>query len=770
LNAAGTGLVNGGIVGLNTWTQVNQRLYHTGDPLASLYNHDPQVTDPTIFDFYHHSLTGPIKYEWSRWSAYNASIEQTFLHDTAGIEIAWDKETLDYGYTSPLDYRINLDVNEVLPNGNPNPNFLRPMTAGGGFKRIYSEDRKAYRVTGFYQLDFRDKGPKWLGYIFGHHTFQANFMSQEHYHEKLGGTVANNNLDYRIAEGQTLPGDLSSTARMLAVVHYLGDSFQGTSAPTDAPFQGITAFQDPGGHYDMTVLYNPRPATTAAADYAPWKVQTFGLLTNGREDLNNAVRGAAGYADRTRQKVESSSGAVQSFWLDGIVVSTLGWRHDHVWNYDAGIPPKTALGGADLDPSVFFPKLARSIADDSSSWGIVVHTPDFVRKHLPFGADLSLFYNSASNFRISSQRYSIKNVALGSETGDTKEYGVRLSMLDGKFDFKVAHYETIADKASVGNLAGAIGQIALFVPTVVDRNYLGDNADNPEGIAQFENWLNGPFGAIYKDTFSAQFVENTDPTLPKATYGSFADATDDRGQVTAVSGLKSTGWEYELTFNPTHNWRIAANAASAEAVRSNIAPDLYDFIFNPNGGLLSLVQNSDGTTSAAGALRGQASGSTTLQTFVFTNILNNGIITTFAQEGTRSDELRKWNYRLVTNYTFDEGQFGGKLKGFGVGGAMRWSDKPLIGYGGTLISIGGGQIAASDVNQPIFGKQETSFDLWFSYKRKLTKRIDWKAQLNIRNVGIGNELLPVQANPDGTVQVWRIRDPQRITLTNTFTF
>jgi hypothetical protein len=369
---------------------------------------------------------------------------------------------------------------------------------------------------------------------------------------------------------------------------------------------------------------------------------------------------------------------------------------------------------------------------------------------------------------VASQRYGISGEALPSETGDTKEYGVRLSVLDGKFDFKVAHYETLADKASVGNLAGAIGQLADMVPNVIDRNFAGDNSSNPAGIQQFESWLSGPFGATFSKAFHLQLAGNT--TLPKTTFGSFSDATDDRGQITAVSGLKSTGTEFELTFNPTRNWRIAANAASAEAVRTNIAPDLYDFIFNPKGGLVSLVQNPDGTTSAAGALIGSPTGSNSLQSYVVLNILNNGIITTFAQEGTKSDELAKWRYNIVTNYTFDENQFGGRLKGFGIGGAMRWSDKPLIGYGGTLLKIGGGSIAASDVHQQIYGKQETSFDLWFSYSRRLTKRIDWKAQLNIRNVGVGNELLPVQANPDGQVMVWRIRDPQRITLTNTFSF
>jgi hypothetical protein len=193
-------------------------------------------------------------------------------------------------------------------------------------------------------------------------------------------------------------------------------------------------------------------------------------------------------------------------------------------------------------------------------------------------------------------------------------------------------------------------------------------------------------------------------------------------------------------------------------------------MFDPNGGLLSLVQGPDGKPTAAGQLAGTPSGSNTLLAYVVSNILNTGIITTFAQEGTKTDELRKWSYRLITNYTFDDRYLDGKLKGFGVGGAVRWSDRPIIGYGGTLLTLGGGSIPGADVTHPIFGREEQTFDLWFSYQRKLTRRIDWKAQLNIRNVGIGNELLPVQSNPDGRVTAWRVRDPQRITLTNTFSF
>jgi hypothetical protein len=43
-------------------------------------------------------------------------------------------------------------------------------------------------------------------------------------------------------------------------------------------------------------------------------------------------------------------------------------------------------------------------------------------------------------------------------------------------------------------------------------------------------------------------------------------------------------------------------------------------------------------------------------------------------------------------------------------------------------------------------------------------------QLNVRNLGVGNELIPVSAQPDGTPNSWRIRESQAWSLRNTFTF
>jgi outer membrane receptor protein involved in Fe transport len=766
LNAAGTALQAGGMVGLNTWATINQNFYQAGNPLAVLYNKNPMVTNPAIFDFYHQMIDGPTKYEWGWWDNHNITLEQTFFNKKAGIEVSFDQQELDNGFISPFgDYALNLDINERLPNGAPNPNFLRPVNLSGGFKRVYSQDREAFRATGFYSFDLRrTPGPKWLGKFLGRHLLNGNYSRQDSLYQQFGGTLWSNDLDWRAYESQVGPGTASSTARIAAIIHYLGNSISGASGPNDLRAQGLTQGQNPSGVPTMRLLTHQRPTSNAVANLRPWTPQTFSLLSNGRYDVKATQRNAQRYSDRTELQVRSTSLALQSHWLENAIVTTAGWRRDRVWSFDAGIPAMNALGVADVRWDVFYPKLTRAIDEESTNWGIVGHLPGFVRRRLPFDTQASAFYNSATNFRVAPQRYTITGDALPSETGETKEYGVRISTFGGKIDLKVARYQTIADKATAGNLAGAIGQLASMVGTVIDRNYDGSNINNPNGIAAFQTWLNSSFGQTYRNAFSANLIPNNDPGKPAATYGAYADATGDRGQITAVSGLESTGLEIELTANPTRNWRVSASATSATAIRTNIAPELYDFVFNPNGGLVSLIQGP------AGSLIGTATGSTSLATYVNGNVINNGLITTFAQEGTRSDELRKWHFRAVTNYNFDNEMFGGRLKGFSVGGAVRWSDRPLLGYAGKTIVSGGATLAVSDITKAYLGPREYIYDMNVGYRRKIWRNIDWSIRLFVKNLGVGNELRPLGVNPDGTVMTWLIKEPQKWTLSNSFTF
>ncbi len=770
-NAAGTALMAGGMLGLNSTALVERNVYQAGNPLAALYTREPMISDPAVFDFYHQMMGGPTKYEWAWWNTQNVSIEQTFLDRDLGLELAFDKQELDNGFTSPMRYNMNLDVNEVLPNGAPNPNFLRPVSLGSGFKRVYSQDREAYRATGYYRFDFRKvPGPGWLAKFLGRHMLNGSYARQEEFFQRYGGSLWSNDLDWRAYESQVGPGTASSTARIVPTVHYMGPSLLNTTSPSQARIQGLTASQDPSGVPTMTLLTHQRPPNNNLANERPWTVQSFGLISNGKYDVRNTIRNANGYSNRTELNVRSLSFALQSHWLENTIVTTAGWRKDEVESLDAGLPTQGPLGTAVTDWDVWYPKLTRAIEDESTNWGIVGHLPGFVARRLPFGTSASAFYNGATNFRVAPQRFTITGEALPSETGETKEYGVRLSTFDGKLELKVARYTTIADKASVGNLAGAIGQLASMVNNVIDRNFAGDNIGNSAGIAAFESWIDSPSGRVFQTAFSTSFVPNDDPAKPRAQYGSYADSGSDRGQVTAVSALESTGVEIEMVFNPTRNWRISASAASAEAVRTNIAPELFSFLFNPNDGLMTLVQGADGTPTDAGRLIGGPAGSTSLLTYLSGNVINNGLITTFAQEGTKTDELRKWSFRAVTNYQFGSEIFDGRLKGFNVGGAIRWADKQLLGYGGTTIVSGGQTLVVSDVTNPYFGPRETIVDLSVGYRRKLTNRIHWSVQLFVKNVGVGEELRPLGVWPDGRVVNWTIKEPQKWTLSNTFTF
>ena len=76
-----------------------------------------------------------------------------------------------------------------------------------------------------------------------------------------------------------------------------------------------------------------------------------------------------------------------------------------------------------------------------------------------------------------------------------------------------------------------------------------------------------------------------------------------------------------------------------------------------------------------------------------------------------------------------------------------------------------------DVTRPHFDDGLFAGDLWFSYGRKIHKeKLDWKIQLNIRNLIGEDSDIAVKTNPDGQVAVVRIPNPLTVYLTNTFRF
>jgi hypothetical protein len=224
--------------------------------------------------------------------------------------------------------------------------------------------------------------------------------------------------------------------------------------------------------------------------------------------------------------------------------------------------------------------------------------------------------------------------------------------------------------------------------------------------------------------------------------------------LTLTSDTVSKGYEFEFVANPLPNWRVALNASRTEAIRSNVgSPETREYISY-------ITQMMQGP---AGELR-QFSGGPTANTFR-TNWNNTiGTWTLFQlQDGAASSEVRKWRYNFITNYTFQSGG----LKGVGVGGSYRWQDKVIVGYP----VVAQGANFSFDLANPFYGPAEDGLDLWASYERKISDKITWKIQANVRNALASDGLIPISVQPDG--QTWasaRVRPNREWFITNTFSF
>ena len=73
-----------------------------------------------------------------------------------------------------------------------------------------------------------------------------------------------------------------------------------------------------------------------------------------------------------------------------------------------------------------------------------------------------------------------------------------------------------------------------------------------------------------------------------------------------------------------------------------------------------------------------------------------------------------------------------------------------------------------DLDHPFYGPEELAGDVWASYRRKIFKNVDWRLQLNVRNLIEDGRLQPVSVNPDGSGWAFRIIDPRQSFLTATF--
>lgn len=561
-----------------------------------------------------------------------------------------------------------------------------------------------------------------------------------------------------------------------------------------------------GSTTQLTQASNP-------ANYVGW--------TNVQDNLlrynNGADKTLTTSASKTQRETISDSGSYQGYFWNNAVIATLGWRYDEVKTKSVVAQKNPAdRQTLNLDPNVY--KLPDAypttgiLKGHSTSGGVVVHLNRFLpHDRLPFNVSLS--YNESSNFQVTNARTDIYGNTIPNPTGKTYEYGVLLATKDNRISLRIVKYTTRLTNGT-STLANAYQLGGTIAAGLTWRNIwlyqLGGYDWSTRDQPSYRNtWTNAfPLGApnvlsstpytqaqatadedkaidtwnqIQKDLTAKGFFKAwnftplndsalvnrttylSDPTKYAPDPNTIANYSATSTNFAVTSDTESKGYEMELTANPLSNWRISVNGSRATARESNVGgATLSDFINYVNSKLI----NSDGTLTPAGALPRYGGVGAAIYPSIWGPFLANYTLLKL-NEGSDAPELRKWQYNIITNYTFTDEMFGGVLKGLGVGGAYHFQDKVVLGYP----VVGGGSFASYDLSKPYYGPTWKSVDLWLSYQHKLTSKVNWRIQLNVYNVGKRDSLIPISIEPDGhTWAAVRVAPVEQWQLTNTFSF
>ena len=726
----------------------------------------PRYVDTGIFDYFTQMIEGPNKQERSRWKTYNATVEQR-LGQNAGVEFAADWQYLDASFNNPSNYTINVDINTKLPDGATNPNFGRPYYSAVGWAASETRDRKGARATAYYDLDLRPHAQGWLSKVLGRHVFTGNITSADYFIQSFGGRSLYSGTDYLDAEQASNAGTttvvnraFSADKRAVWPLNYLGPSLVGSADGRNAGIQNVRVNTSANDFSSILTRYYQSPVLNSQAP-AQWQDKAFNTYHNS--NVWDFQDGNGQYTmSRRSSKSLSKVLIANSRLLDDNLITTLGWRSDDFKAYDAGPPNRDANSNVARTDYKNWPLLqAVHTKVNTFNYGLVGHVPRFITEKLPAGVEGSLTYNKSDNSSPTSPRTGLDGQVIAAPTGKTKEFGGRIGLFKGKLEFRVINFETTAGNSTNSNLRNPQNAIQRQVNTTYLNIAAGAanriNTDpqpydtglpsTPGAVAAVKAWndfFTSPYGKQFLDTFLYKNV------------GTAAQTHDDRvDTVVSTSDVLAKGWDYEVTYNPTKNWRISANASQSVAIRTNTGAALNDL----GDRITALMQGPAGTipqgTNSTNALRDQFA----------TQVVD--IKKELALDGSPSPEARKWRYNIVSNYTIGEGL----LKNVKIGGAIRWQDKVAIGY--PVINVPIGTVTynpLNDVKNPYYGPAETNYDAWIGYSYRLPRNIRWSMQLNVRNLGVNRKLIPVAAQPDGSIAVNRIAEPMTWSLSNRFEF
>lgn len=752
--------LNGG-QGRILWTGVPGRIrldvYATNHAFASgsFPGFDvPSLQDTGIFDFYNRLYSGETNRVSRDFYAQNAALEQSFWKGRAGVELSVDRQR--YRNSTQLPFNggaadLRIDISQFLGNDQPNPNLGRPFYSITNLNIGHAQtERDTARATAFVTLDGRDLFGKTRGaFWFGKHTLTGMYFDNAI--ETRNRTTGLGYDSDQVNLTTLLTNNIDQFRRQVGSVVYVGPSLLGAGSPAAMQVQPIDVVLPMDGDRHQMFYFDPSgPAASRGIRYAELVARRY--LQSG---------------NTTRREIKSSVASLQSYWLDSHLITIAGIRRDEQktferLNLDNDADPNTRdrLPTGDFDPAAI--RLNPTPSDlskgDTLTWSVVGRYPEKLFGKLPLGSDVRVFVNRSENFSPVGSRRDVYNNLQAPPTGTTKEYGFMIDLFEGRISARVNHFETtgkgFTNPAVQGPINFSIGQIeTLSLQRMLDAEASGLTLEqaglSQVGLTSYNQAYQEIINFLPEPTRSARNLRI------ESTGGARRILSNPIVGAVGTTSFVAEGWELDLTGNPARGLRVAFNVAQQKTVKSSIAPELRKFIAD-------MRANIDKSP-----LRDVRDSPTLGENNTYFNRFNNDAVRPLAaevaKEGTASLEQREWRVNFVASYDFQR-----VLRGWGVGTGLRWQSEVATGYPNFIDTNGSIQ---PDLSRPFFGDPEFNGDAWLSYKRRIFKdRVDWRIQLNVRNLIGSDSLIPVSTNPDGRTAIVRIPPDRQFLLTNTFRF
>ncbi len=452
-----------------------------------------------------------------------------------------------------------------------------------------------------------------------------------------------------------------------------------------------THWNNPGNRVEVRTYYDFDDPVQSPETFAVGSWETLHgtkHMIDGREleiGWTNRIPGNGNKAGI--QTIDSSMFAMQNFWFNRKLVTTVGIRKDKsdILQYRNEWSSARAVD------------LTRGITEDELLTGPM---PDFEQPEegdsFDFDSDTTTFgavYNITDNFGLVANHsdsigfpdFVNLQIPLGNPTpppeGEGLDYGIRFNFLDNRISGRLVYYETDEIGARTGlNNNGQYDRLVDLASNVVD-----------EGIMTQAAWDALDAEELYTRNWSADLKDKT-----------------------------TKGVELTMQANVTQNWRMTFNASKVDRVSTNTRKGMeahYGFLPDPDSPLAwdQIINPFETTTSttntpylqdrsglAPGGIfdqlvghltslvgTGAAGGATRWEEITTTGSNTAGRdmeIVLFNLNNTRKLEHKGWGLRPYranwwNAYDFTEGRF----KGLSVGAGISWQDNMIIGESDTTL-------------------------------------------------------------------------------------